>query len=632
MGFTKVDQISDVKQFAVRGDFVQFWLPLCENPHSISFFGEEIESIQIKKLQTELQNPKKQDQTEFTKFSNNSSSDLFEVVKKSASWADFFIVLQNQIINGDYVVHEDHGVARYAGIVEKNKLNYLELEYSGQDRLYIPISQIQRITKYIGASGVAPKVTKLNGGEWQRIKKKVKESVVLLARELLIQLAKREVSDSPKISPITSIYDDFCNDFEFELTIDQQRAIDEISRDLHGIKAMNRLLVGDVGFGKTEVAMRAVFQVVESGFQVSVLCPTTILAAQHYKLFKDRFEKFGINVGLLCSFNSTSENKMNVDKLKNGKLDIIIGTHRLLSNDVSFAKLGMIIIDEEQKFGVKQKEKLKATKYGVHVLSMSATPIPRSLSLALSKLQEISVITTPPPGRKAVITTAQKLDWNILTAAIEKEISRGGQCYFVHNEIKTIYVIRKKLEELLPKVRFAVAYSHTEFDKKNSPTKLFANSSSLEKTITAFYEKQYDCLITTTIIENGIDMPNVNTIIINKAQNLGLSQLHQLRGRVGRSKLQSYCYLFFDGETKITKPELTDEPILKIKKKIKKSDTRIEAIVEASHLGAGFQIASRDLEIRGSGNILGKEQSGNINLIGYGMYIKLLEEEISKLS
>jgi transcription-repair coupling factor (superfamily II helicase) len=631
--FEKVNSVTDIRQYSVKGDVVTIWLPLNENPYLFSFFGEKVEEIK------ELQIRKKEKSTSFTTFNQagnkSNNSNLLDYARENYSWTEYLIVLQNQIVKGDFVVHEDHGVAQYNGIVVRNQSDYLYLQYFGEDKLYIPTSQISRITKYIGASENPPKVTKLNGGEWLRITHKVKESVALIARDLLIKMAKRESSDAPHLNAPTDLYSDFCKDFKFNLTVDQEKVMEEIETDLFKtkpiykniLKPMNRLLVADVGFGKTEMAMRASFIVTESNHQVVILCPTTILAVQHYKLFKDRFEKFGIKVGHISSFNSSSENHELIKKIAENKIDIIIGTHRVLQNDVKIPKLGLLVIDEEQKFGVKQKEKIKAARYGVHVLSMSATPIPRSLSLALSKLQEISIITTPPTGRKAIKTYAQKLNWNKIVEIISFEKSRNGQVYFVHNDIKTIYSIQNKLQQLLPNLKFAVGYSHTTFDKKNKKTSLLDNNTrNLKETIEDFYEKKFDVLITTTIIENGIDMPNVNTIIINKAQNLGLSQLHQLRGRVGRSELQGYCYIFFDEIIQNNSDK--SQSLSEINKPYAK---RIQTIVEESELGAGFNIASRDLQIRGSGNILGKEQSGNINLIGYGMYIKLLEEEIRSL-
>lgn len=647
--FEKVDTISQIKSYAIRGDTISIWLPLCENPYLFTFFGEDLESV--KEFETKKVEANTSTYQSFTRsqISANKDNLLTQVVNQS-TWAEVLIFLQNQIHEDDYVVHEDHGVAKYIGLIKNNDRDYLLLQYAGEDKLYIPLSQISKITKYIGASENPPKVTRLNGGEWNRIRNKVKESVVLIAKDLLMKMALREVSNAPEINEPTSLFNDFCNDFPFELTIDQQKATDEIIRDLVNsrqvsqkdriirLKPMNRLLVADVGFGKTEVAARTSFLVAESGYQVAILCPTTILAIQHYKLFKNRFEKFGLKVAHLSSFNTKSTNFEIIRHLSENKIDVTIGTHRLLQNDVKIPNLGLLIIDEEQKFGVKQKEKIKSLRFGVHVLSMSATPIPRTLSLALSKLQDISVMTTPPKGRKAVITESFKTDWNKIREIILYETKRDGQIYFVHNEVKTILSIKNKLAQLIPEIKICVAYSKSLFDKKNNSSLIGNNeeNSNLEKVISDFYERKYDVLLTTTIIENGIDMPNVNTIIIHKAQNFGLSQLHQLRGRVGRSEVQGYCYLSYDEKVtnqkaKEVENNLDNAPKIKEKKKIEKYKSRINTLVSESSLGAGFNIASRDLEIRGSGNILGKEQSGNINLVGYGMYIKLLEEEIKNI-
>ncbi|QQR93802.1 DEAD/DEAH box helicase [bacterium] len=634
--FTKVENVSDYAEFEVKGDIIKFWPKLTELPYVVSFFDQELEFCKVIDVNDESDDILKQKYLElqqsksaFEQFTKLHSKDAISAaINKFENWIDFIVYLQLQVEPGDYLVHEDNGVAEYIGITMKRSEFYFELKYAAEDKLFVHYSQIHRLTRYFGPEGIKPKVTKLSGGEWKRILKKVKEDTAKFAKELVLQDALRSLTDAPNILTTTELYTEFCDDFPYSLTYDQEKSIQDIEEDLHSQKSMNRLLVGDVGFGKTEVAMRAAFQVVESGFQIAMLCPTTILAAQHYKLFYDRFKKFGIKVSMISSFHSVKENFDNIQNLGNGKVEIVIGTHRLLSNDVKFKNLGLLIVDEEQKFGVRQKEKLKSLRFGVHILSMSATPIPRTLSLALSKIQDISIISTPPLGRKDIKTLLYELDWNIVKYAIEFELKRKGQLYFVHNDIKTIFTIKHKLEKLVPKLRIAVAFSENNVlhEKVNL---------NLEQTMEDFYNYKYDILLCSTIIENGIDMPNVNTIIINNAQNFGLSQLHQLRGRVGRSESQAYCYLFYKQKPdyrQVIKFPTTKHRKFKFKKDEENYTKRLEVLVGSSSLNSGFIIASRDLEIRGAGNILGKEQSGNINLIGYGMYLKLLEEEIAKMN
>jgi len=523
--------------------------------------------------------------------------------------------IEGEVEIGDHIVHEDHGVGVYSGISREKDQEYLLIKYAKEDELLVPLDQIHRLTKYIGVSNKAPEVSTLDQLKWRQITEKAKKVINILARDLVNHYAKIQVSkaESVEVSE-TDKYQQFVAGFGFEETVDQKRTISEVFQDLSKDKPMNRLIVGDVGFGKTEVAMRAAFKTVEEGMQVAVLAPTTVLTAQHQKVFQERFKNFGINIAMMSRFSGKNKNSKIVEQLKKGEIDIVVGTHRLFSNDVAFKNLGLLIIDEEQKFGVAQKEKLKKLKLGAHVLSMTATPIPRTLSMALSQIQDISIISTPPEGRKSVKTRVQELDWNDIQKAVKREVDRGGQIYFVHNRVQTIYSIEDKLKSLLPGIKFAVGHGQMREDE-------------LEKTINDFYEKKYDCLICTTIIENGIDMPNVNTIIINKSQNFGLGQLYQLRGRVGRSKVQAYAYMFYDGE----KVRQEDKKDAEKKEKEKKYIKRLEAIMESQDLGSGFKIASRDLEIRGAGNLLGREQHGQISKIGLALYMQMLAEEIERL-
>lgn len=544
-----------------------------------------------------------------------SEKEVFGNIKKvSTKKGDNFF--DQNIKIGDYIVHEDYGIGIYSDIVKKNNEEYFLLEYAASDKLYVPLTQINKLTKYLGEGGITPHITRLGKTEWEHIKSRVKKSVENIARELLLHFALQQSSEAKSFTNKTPMYEEMCNDFPYDLTLDQEIAVKEINRDLASTKPMNRLLIGDVGFGKTEVALRAAFRVIEDGSQVALLAPTTILVYQHFNLFKERFEKFGIRVAMVSSFNSRKENTEILSKLEKKEIDLIIGTHRLLSKDVKIPKLALLIVDEEQRFGVKQKEKIKALRYGTHILTLSATPIPRTLSLALSKLQDLSIITTPPPGRKAVETFVHKLDMDEIKSAIQMELKRKGQVYFVHNNISSLNGVAKKLKDLIPNLRVAIAHGRMKskdfYDQIN-------HSGTLEKIILDFYQKKYDVLLCTTIIENGIDMPNVNTVIIDKAQNLGLSQLYQIRGRVGRSDKQAYCHIFYEGE------ELTND------ESEKKYIERLKAIMESKELGSGFKLATRDLQIRGAGNVLGSEQSGKMNEIGYSLYIQLLEEEISKL-
>ncbi len=540
---------------------------------------------------------------------------------------------------GDYVVHEDYGIALYNGLKQEKvgdlEMEYLFLQYDAGDELLVPISQIEKITKFIGQEGNPPKLSRMGKRSWAEVKEKVKKSTGLLARELVEHYAKRELSKAKPISSDESdLYRKFVADFKFTDTEDQTRSANEIIADLEKDVPMNRLLVGDVGFGKTEVMMRACFKIVENGGQVAVLAPTTVLTAQHFEVFKERFKNFPIKIGFLSRFNSPTQNNKTIDELNDGKLDIVVGTHRILSSDVKFKNLQLVVVDEEQKFGVKQKEKIKQLNYGVHVLSVSATPIPRTLGMALSSIQDISIITTPPYQRKSVITELVK-DESVskVTQAIMKEIERGGQVFLIHNVVQTIQSLYQKFSNLLPGVRFAFAHGQMA-------------PAELDRIMTEFYEKKYDVLIATTIIENGLDLPNVNTIVVNQAQNFGLAQLYQLRGRVGRSTKQGYCYLIYKGkdlnkdDQELWGDALDDQDMNKMekiphqvrdKKKKKSYVARLESLIENQDLGAGFRIASRDLEIRGAGNILGEQQSGHIASIGYALYMEILAEEVEKL-
>jgi transcription-repair coupling factor (superfamily II helicase) len=517
---------------------------------------------------------------------------------------------EGEIKINDYVVHEDYGVGLYQGleqqIIDNELQEYILIEYKKGDRVYVPIHQLYKVSKYIGPEGYEPELATLGSTKWKNTKKKIKIETRRIAKELIEHFAKRTLSNAiPVKIKDSQEYKNFINLFPYELTEDQRRTLKECEVSISKTSPMDRLLIGDVGFGKTEILLRLSFRVVENGGQVLILAPTTVLVAQHFKIFSKRFEKFNYKVDFVSRFKSTYENKEVLNKVKNGDIDIVIGTHRLLSNDVEFDKLQLIIVDEEQKFGVRQKEKIKKLNLGAHLISVSATPIPRTLSMALSSIQELSTISTPPPTRKSINTFLVKNDWNKIIDAINFELDRGGQVYFVHNYINSIYSLEAKIKKFLPSVKIKVAHGRLKPDE-------------LDQIMFDFYNQDIDILLTTTIIENGLDIENVNTIIIDKAENLGLSQLYQLRGRVGRGDREAYCYLFYSGKNIDSQNN-------------KKYLERLKTIVENQDLGAGYRIASKDLEIRGAGNILGKQQHGHINSVGYALYIQLLAQEVERL-
>lgn len=536
--------------------------------------------------------------------------------KEKGNIAKLLRELEGSINIGDYIVHEDYGIGIYNGmtqeLIDGEMREYIYIKYDKDDELYVPLTQISKITKYIGPEGIEPKITRLGRVSWENIKTKIKKSAHILAKDLLTHFAKREISSTEPIDIEKSeLYEKFVNEFQFEETIDQLTSVREIFEDFSKEKPMDRVLIGDVGFGKTEVIMRSAFKIIESGGQVAILCPTTLLSSQHFDVFSERFKNFPVTIAEISRFRSKVENNRIIELANDGKIDILIGTHRLLSNDIHFKNLKLVVVDEEQRFGVVQKEKIKKLNYSAHLLSVSATPIPRTLGMALSSLQSISIISTPPTDRKSIETKLVRDDWEIIKNSIYDEIKRKGQVFFINNEISTIQSIKKRLETLAPNIKFVVAHGQM-------------NGDELDKIMTDFYEKKYDCLISTTIIENGIDIPNVNTIIINNAQNFGLSQLYQLRGRVGRSSKKAYCYLKYEGSE-------IDALIDSKKKNSKKYLERLKSLVDNQDLGAGFRIASKDLELRGAGNLLGEQQSGHISSIGYALFIEILSEEIEKL-
>lgn len=507
---------------------------------------------------------------------------------------------------GDFVVHVQHGIGIYRGLthirVGDTEGDFLVIEYEGGDRLYVPVEKLQRVQKYIGSEDGPPRIDRLGSNRWENLKRKAKESAERVAEELLRIYALRQVKEGYAFSPPDDLYREFEATFPFEETPDQMKAIEDVIHDMMLPKPMDRLVCGDVGFGKTEVALRAAFKAFLDHKQVAVLVPTTVLAEQHYRTFRERFSKFGARVEMLSRFRSPAHQKKIIEALREGKVDVVIGTHRLLQDDVRFANLGLLIIDEEHRFGVKHKEKLKQLRVSVDVLTLTATPIPRTLHMALSGVRDMSVIETPPADRKAIETYIIEFDEGIIREAILRELARKGQVFFVHNMVQNIESVAEKLREIVPEAKISVA--HGQMPERE-----------LEKVMLSFVRKEIDVLVCTTIIESGLDIPSANTIIINEAHRLGLAQMYQIRGRVGRSGEQAYAYLIIPGENLISE----------------EARKRLRTLVNFSSLGSGFKIAMNDLQIRGGGSILGAAQSGHIEAVGYELYLELVQEMIKKL-
>ncbi len=527
-------------------------------------------------------------------------------IKKKWNGFDEFLSSFKDLATGEWVVHIEHGIGIYKGILPLNingfTKDFLLIEYQDGDKLYVPVDDLHLVQKFIGSEKFKPKIDRLGSPIWRNIKKKVKKQIEDIAGELIEIHAARQLTEGYSYSPEDELFREMESRFPFEETEGQLKTIEEVLDDLKSVKPMDRLVCGDVGFGKTEVALRASFKVVLDNKQVAILVPTTILAQQHYKTFRDRLNDCPVNIEMLSRFKRKDEQKVIAELIKKGSIDIIIGTHRLLQKDITFRDLGLLIIDEEQRFGVKHKERLKFFKKNVDVLTLSATPIPRTLYMATMGIKDLSVINTPPLDRLAVRTFVVQFSDNIIKKGIMDELRRGGQVFFVHNYIHNIGVIFDHLTRLLPEARIVVA--HGQMDGKK-----------LERIMLDFIDKKCDILLSTNIIESGLDIPNVNTIFINNAHKMGLADLYQLRGRVGRSEKQAYAYLLVPKHEDLTRDALL----------------RLKIIEEMTELGSGFHIANYDLEIRGAGNLLGKEQSGNINLIGFELYCDMLEDAIQHL-
>jgi transcription-repair coupling factor (superfamily II helicase) len=507
---------------------------------------------------------------------------------------------------GDFVVHVDHGIGIYKELAHLSvggvENDFLLIAYQEGDKLFVPVDKLQKVQKYMGLEGQSPKIDKLGGKSWENAKKKARESAEKMAEELLDLYALRQLGEGHAFTPPDRYFQEFETTFAFEETPDQVKAIEDVLEDMTSKRPMDRLICGDVGYGKTEVALRAAFKAAMDGKQVAMLVPTTVLAEQHYQSFSERFEGFPINVAVLSRFKSSAQQNEIVDGLKKGSIDIVIGTHRLLQKDIVFKDLGLLIIDEEHRFGVRHKERLKKLKVSVDVMTLTATPIPRTLHMALAGIRDLSNIETPPQDRRAIETYVTNYDEFTIREAIYREINRGGQVFFVHNHVQTIHQMAAKLGTLVPEARIAVGHGQMR-------------ERELENVMLDFVHKKIDMLVCTTIIESGLDIPAANTIIINRADKFGLAQIYQLRGRVGRSSEQAYAYLIIPGETLISRD----------------AQKRLRALLDFSELGAGFKIALNDLQIRGGGAILGSSQSGHIAAIGYELYLELLEKAVKTM-
>lgn len=588
--YEKVQTVTAHGEFAVLGGVVTVFAINLNHPLRIEFLGNKIEKF------TSL--------LELTNLPQDKRERLLrkEMLKREISHL-------HNLKAGDYLVHLDHGIGIFKGMenmrnADGETVDYYALEYAPPkegkepDRLFVPENQIKKLSLYIGFQ--KPTIHRLSGTTWEHAKRKITEDARKLAEDLLAIYAKRHSARRPPYPARHREQAEFDGVFEFVETEDQKKAITEIFADMDKDDPMDRLLCGDVGFGKTEVAMRTAFRASYDNRQIAVLCPTTILADQHYETFSKRFASFPMNIGVLSRFESKRAQKETVKKLKDGKIDIIIGTHRLLSSDVEFKNLGLLIIDEEQRFGVKQKEKLKKMRETIDVLSLSATPIPRTLYLALSGLRRISVINTPPFGRIPIETFVLPYSKETIQKTIREELHRNGQTYFLHNKIETIERVKETLKELVPEARFETIHGRTP-------------ETRLRAVMQRFKNKQCDVLVSTTIIENGLDIKNANTLIVDDATRLGLAQAYQIRGRIGRAEKKAKAYFLYPHKI------LSED-----------AKKRLEALEEATELGSGYFIAQKDLEIRGAGNILGKAQSGAVNQIGLNLYCQILAEAVEQ--
>ncbi|PJE59196.1 MAG: hypothetical protein COU83_00240 [Candidatus Portnoybacteria bacterium CG10_big_fil_rev_8_21_14_0_10_40_22] len=604
LGYQKTQRTAAPGQFSHRGSVIDIFALGHNHPWRLDFIGnclEQIITLSVKE---------------------NSPDDWTALINRRVNKRK--TPIENTVKHGDYLVHLDHGIGRFIGFKNEPTRNsqpathdsqlaplkktlltgrttrYFVIEYAQKDKLFVPVELSDKLNLYFGFN--RPTVHRLGGTLWSKIKKRVSQDTINLAKELLKIYAERETSPGFVYESDNAQSQELADDFPYQETADQKQTLTEIIMDMESPYKMDRLVCGDVGFGKTEIALRAVFKAVMSSKQVAILAPTTILANQHYHNFKKRLGRFAINVAMLSRLQNKHTQKNIINQIGQGQTDIIIGTHRLLSKDIQFKNIGLVIIDEEQRFGVRQKEKFKKTRANIDVLSLSATPIPRTLYLSLSNLREVSLIQTPPPGRLPIKTFIQKYDCQTIKKAILQEFDRGGQVYFLHNRVQTIDLVRQKLSAILGH-QAKIGIIHGRLPE-----------NELINTMNKFRNREINLLLATTIIENGLDLPNANTLIVEDATRLGLSQAYQIRGRIGRSTTQAYAYFLYRPKN------LTDI-----------AQRRLKALQEAETLGSGYEIAKRDLEIRGAGNILGREQAGHINAVGLNLYCQMINEAVRQL-
>jgi transcription-repair coupling factor (superfamily II helicase) len=585
MGYERVFKVENPGEFSQRGGVIDVFPINLKQAVRLDFLGNEVDSIEL--IDIKLENEKKSK----------------DILKKRLTSQKLFSDLKG-LKPGDYLVHLDHGIGKFLEIKEfsfpdSDNQKYYVLEYDKEDKLYVPLGLERKLSRYVGFTD--PRISRLGSLVWQKTKRKIKEEVEKFAKELLELYAEKEIARRPAYSTDNELDFQLRAGFEYEETPDQLQAIEDIRKDLSKTKPMDRIVCGDVGFGKTEVALRTALLAASNNRQTALICPTTILANQHYNFFKKRFEKLPVRVAMISRLQKKPEQKKIIKDLKDGRIDIIIGTHRILSKDIGFKNLQLLIIDDEQRFGVKQKERLREIKASLDVLSLSATPIPRTIYLAMSSFKNISLMQTPPQGRQSVKTKVLPYNSKTIKKAINFELKRKGQIYYLHNRVQTIEKARLEIKKLATKAKIGIIHGRM-------------HEKQLLKIMDDFQNGKTNILLATTIIENGLDLPKVNTIIIEDSTRLGLSQAHQIRGRVGRSRTESFAYFLYNPKS------LT--PL---------SQDRLKALEDSQELGAGYKIAIRDLELRGAGNILGKEQSGTINKIGLNLYSQILSESVEKL-
>lgn len=583
-------------EIAVRGNIIDIYSPNHSHPVRIEYFGDDIERMATFDITNQ-------------RVLNTIETTVIHKGKRSGKLPGF--IAENAPVDaklitdfkeGDFVVHEDYGIGVYKGLKHltfgDKEGDYVFLSYKGEDKLYVPMEQVHLLHKYSGGN-LSPKVNYLHDGSWNRIKKAASRALKELAETIYSTIKLRQKEDGFSFLDDSENQINFEQDCGFELTEDQEKAITAIKQDMESSKPMDRLVCGDVGFGKTELIMRAGFKACENLKQVAVLVPTTILAEQHSKNFTERFEKYGFRVACLSRLRPAKEQKKVIEDLASHKIDVIVGTHSLLQKRVKFKDLGLLVVDEEQRFGVTHKERIKSLKVNVDILTTSATPIPRTLYMALTGARDFSILQTPPPGRKPIRTTVTTYSKKNIKDAIGAELKRGGQVYYLYNRVETIQEKAAELKKIVPKARIAIIHGQM-------------TAKQMDTIMTDFYRHETDILVCTTIIENGLDISNVNTIIIDRAEHLGLSQIHQIRGRVGRTHRQGFAYVMYSNESGLSE----------------KSKKRLRAIKEYVALGSGYNLAMKDLEIRGAGTLLGEKQSGHMTAIGFELYCKLLEQTV----